>query len=170
MTTASTNPLSASLSMPAMMRRGPRYHDPKVRASRTHPNPRRQRAADALGVSCAVADKRLYGDAAVNLQCAAIVGADVRGGDLESALAFVAPIEAALGGAAIPLFQALHEAELADNAEQYADETFREKLRQGTATADDAREFIRKSAPARHKAEEAERAAQRWINHQEACG
>lgn len=152
------------------MRRGPRYHDPKVRASRTHPNPRRQRAADALGVSCAVADKRLYGDAAVNLQCAAIVGADVRGGDLESALAFVAPIEAALGGAAIPLFQALHEAELADNAEQYADETFREKLRQGTATADDAREFIRKSAAARHKAEEAERAAQRWINHQEACG
>jgi hypothetical protein len=162
MSTPITTAVNASRSMAPRVRRGPRYRPPLVGPSR------KVRLAEALDCTVAKAEKLVYGPEAVNHQCARVVASDVKAGDLETALAFIAPIEAALGGAPVPLFQALHEAELADNAEQNADESFREKLRQGTATIDDAKEYIRKSAAARHKAEEAERAAQRWIEHQEA--
>lgn len=61
---------------------------------------------------------------------------------------------------------ALHEAEMADTAEQVADESFRHALANGTATTAGARDAIRKSAVARGKAEIAEAGMLRWIEQQ----
>lgn len=159
---ATTSTSRMERSMGARMRRGPRQRAPYIGDSR------KVRVAKALDVSTATAEKRLYGREAVNLQCAQIVTADVQAGDLESAVAFVTVIEAALAGTSLPLLQSLHEAELADNLEQIAEEAFRHAIQEGRATIEQAREYIRKSAVARRKAEQAEQSVQRWIDEHEA--
>lgn len=67
----------------------------------------------------------------------------------------------------ISLYDALHDAEMADCQEQIADESFRDKLRKGAATVDDAREYLKRSAIQRAKAEVAERETLLWIAEQE---
>lgn len=67
---------------------------------------------------------------------------------------------------AVDLMTALHEAEMADCFEQITDEAFREKLRHGVATVEDGREYVRKSAIARYKAEQAEQSVIGWIKAQ----
>ncbi|MGH7510895.1 MAG: hypothetical protein ACREMZ_15690 [Gemmatimonadales bacterium] len=137
-----------------------------------HPRPalsRKLRVARALNVSEALADKKLYGERSVNRECAKILASDLEAGDTEAAALFLSPIDAACAPRhSLSLHEALHRAELADAAEQVADENFREKLRQGTATVEEAREYLRKSALARAAAEEAERETQAWIDEQEA--
>lgn len=110
----------------------------------------------------------MYGREAANVTCAAIVRADVEAGDLESAVAYITVIEAELAGAPLPLAVALHRAELADNQEQIAEEELRHAIQEGTATVEQAREYIRKSALARRTAEQAEQSVQRWIDEREA--
>lgn len=137
-----------------------------------HPVPsrsRRTRIAIALGISTALADKRLYGERAINRECARIITADLDAGDTDAVALFLAPIDAACAARTrtLSLCEALHRAECADAAEQLADETFRERLRQGVATVAEAREYLRKSATARGAAEEAERMVREWITEQE---
>lgn len=80
----------------------------------------------------------------------------------------MAQIDASLASDDVPpLLDALHEAEMSDCVEQPVDETFRERLRQGKATVAEARDYIRKSAAARYKAEQAERAVAQWIAEQQ---
>lgn len=67
---------------------------------------------------------------------------------------------------AVDLLTALHEAEMADCFEQIPDETFREKLRRGVATVEQGREWVRKSAMARYKSEQAEQSVVGWIKQQ----
>lgn len=84
-------------------------------------------------------------------------------------MAHMAEVDASmLPRPAVDLMTALHEAELADCWEQISDERFREKLRRGTATVEDAREYMRKSACARYKAEQAEQSVISWIAQQKA--
>ncbi len=79
------------------------------------------------------------------------------------------PVELALGPTGnVPLADALHLAEVADCVEQIADEGFRFKLSQGTATIADAREYLRKSAAQCARAEVARREVNEWISQQEA--
>lgn len=150
-------------------------HASKVRLpyQTVHPRERvsrRLRIARALNISVAAADKKIYGAHAVNRECARILTADIDAGDTEAATLFLAPIDAACAPRQrLGLMEALHRAEMADCLEQLADETFREKLRQGTATVDDAREFIRRSAIARTAAEVAEREAMEWIREKESA-
>jgi len=148
--------------MATRSRRGPRSRAPLIG------NSRKVRVARDLNVSTAKADKLIYGVGAANLICARVVASDVKAGDIESAAAFAAVIEVALAGAPLPLLRALHEAELADAAEQTADEEFRHAIQEGTATIEQAREYIRKSAVARRKAEQAEQSVAEWIRKQEA--
>lgn len=87
----------------------------------------------------------------------------------EFVLEQMAVIEASLGGSRrIPLHEALHEAELADAAEQVPDETFRYRLSQGTATVEEAKDWLRKTAAQCVKAEVAMREVQDWIRAKEA--
>lgn len=130
---------------------------------------RRARIARALNVSEAVADKKLYGERSVNRECARIITSDLEAGDSEAAAVFLAAIDAAAGSRTIlPLAQAIHEAECADNAEQTAEEAFRHAVQEGVATLEQAYEYLRKSAIARDKAERAEQSVRRWIEEQEA--
>ena len=55
-------------------------------------------AALTLGVSLATAEKRLYGEHSVNLQCARLVEMMLRRGETEDVAKFLAPIEAARQG------------------------------------------------------------------------
>jgi hypothetical protein len=131
---------------------------------------RKCRVARAIGCSPARAEKHLYGPLALNRLCAQVVAADVQAGDYETAVAFVALIEAELAGPRQPLLQALHDAELADIEEQVAEEALRHAIQHGRATVEQAREYIRKSATARRKAEQAEQAVAQWIQDQDAIG
>jgi hypothetical protein len=80
------------------------------------------------------------------------------------------PVELALGPTGnVPLPDALHLAEVADCVEQMADETFRFKLVQGTATVADGKEYLRKSALQCARAEVARRELAEWITEQEAA-
>jgi hypothetical protein len=86
----------------------------------------------------------------------------------EKVAELMAVIDASLAGQLpITLHDALHEAEIADCMEQIADESFRDKLRKGTASVSDAKEYLRKSAVQRTKAEIAERETLTWIKEQE---
>jgi len=76
-------------------------------------------------------------------------------------------IEHALASRVIPpLFEALSEEQLADCFEDLSEEPFREKLRKGTATVEDAQTYVKRSAAARYKAELAEVAVTQWIAEQ----
>lgn len=89
-------------------------------------------------------------------------------GKLDMLVENMACIEASLASRNLPeLPVALHEAEMSDCLEQPVDELFRERLRQGKATIAEAKDYIRRSAAARHKAEQAERAVADWIKEQD---
>jgi hypothetical protein len=88
-------------------------------------------------------------------------------GQADTVMAHMAQIDASMGSQIpVDLMTALHEAELTDCDEQRPDETFREKLRRGEATVADGETYINKSALARYKAEQAERAVRTWITEQ----
>lgn len=88
-------------------------------------------------------------------------------GQSARALALMIPIDESLAAPVrLCLSEALHKAEIADALEQITDEVFREKIRQGTATVTEAREYIRRSCAARCEAEKAEQAVERWIDEQ----
>lgn len=89
-------------------------------------------------------------------------------GQMDVVMAHMAEVDASmLPRPAVDLLTALHEAEMADCFEQIPDETFRDKLRRGTATVGDAREYVRKSVVARYKAEQAEQSVLNWIAKQQ---
>lgn len=92
----------------------------------------------------------------------------LQAGCTEKIAELMAVVDASLTGE-LPttLDDALHEAEIADCLEQVADESFRDKRRRGAATVKDAREYLRRSAIQRQKAEIAERETLRWIVRQE---
>lgn len=110
---------------------------------------------------------RIYGETSAYRLVAQINEDLVSHGESERALTLMVPIDASLATRQrIPLECALHLAELKDAEEQMADENFRDKLRQGTATPDDAREYIRRSIAARAAAEDAIQEARAWIDAQ----
>ncbi len=91
----------------------------------------------------------------------------IENGEADRALTLMVPVDASLGPVSrVELVDALHQAEIKDAAEQLADENFRDKLRRGVATPDDARDYIARSVAARRAAEVAEQAARRWIDEQ----
>lgn len=112
-------------------------------------------------------ENRIYGEASDYQQVARINRMLRALGLTDQVCGLMAVVDASMAPA-VPssLTLALHEAELADTAEQVADETFRHALEEGTATIPLAREAIRKSAMARGKAEVAEAGMLRWISEQ----
>ncbi len=88
-------------------------------------------------------------------------------GELDRLTELMIPVEMSLGPeSALPLEQALHEAELADCREQEVDEVFRHKLHAGTATVADAETYLRASAIQCAKAEGARLAVHQWLDAQ----
>ena len=76
-------------------------------------------------------------------------------------------IDASFGPPVVPpLLEAMHAEMLADSLEDLSQEEFRDKLRRGDATVQDAREFLRRSVEARTRAAELERATMEWIREQ----
>jgi hypothetical protein len=74
-----------------------------------------------LGCGLASADKKLYGEHAVNLQCARIIASDLEAGDTEAAALFFAPIDAATIPGPVPHWtEAIHSHNLCDAGEDCA--------------------------------------------------
>jgi hypothetical protein len=91
--------------MDAMMRDRVTPRHPQMRVS-----PKLRAVALALGCSEATAEKRMYGEHAVNLQTAKIIECLLLRGETEEAGAFEAPILAALMGTTVPHWsEAVHE-------------------------------------------------------------
>jgi hypothetical protein len=113
-------------------------------------------------------ENRMSGEVSDYKQVARMNRELIGAGMTEKVAELMAVIDASLSGQTpITLHDALHEAEIADCMEQIADESFRDKLRRGTASVSDAREYVRKSAHARTKAEKAEAETLTWISQQE---
>lgn len=83
-------------------------------------------------------------------------------GDYLKASEIIGQVERAGNRGIRPLLAALHEAEIADSAEQLSQETFRDRLNRDVATDEDAAAYIQRSVAARRRAEEAEAAVQAW--------
>lgn len=76
----------------------------------------------ALGVSEAVAERRLYGSEAVNLQAAVIIAVLLRRGEVEDAATFEAPISAAMLGPVVgPMLDLQRSADESDGYEDVAE-------------------------------------------------
>ena len=137
--------------MGGTVRTGPtRFHPQR-------PISRKVRVAQALRCSEALADKKLYGPHATNLECAAIIAADLKAGDYESVAVYLAPIDAALAGHTdVPTLDAIYESQTADCAEDTAEAAYHRDPSPETARA-----LIKASALERMKAERREAALRR---------
>lgn len=127
------------------------------------------RLHEMFGESPATWENRIYGEASVYRRVAQINGALRVLGLVNRLTELMMPVELSLGPeGVVALPEALHLAELADCREQEADESFRYKLSQGTATVAEAESYLRKSAAQCAHADVARREAQRWIAAQAA--
>lgn len=116
-----------------------------------------------FGESAATWENRMYGAGSVYRRVAQINGALRVLGLLDKLTELMMPVELSLGPEGVlPLPEALHAAEIADTEEQLADESFRFKLAQGTATVADADVYLKKSALQCARAEVARREVERW--------
>ena len=152
---------SRSSMTPRMRRRAPRLKKATAASAAV-------RLHEVYGESPATWENRMYGASSDYQQVARINGVLRDLGQSEKVAELMVPVDASMAPRhSRALEESLNRAEMADAAEQVADENFRGKLRTGTATGEDAREYLRKSAAQRATAEEAEHDVLEWIRKQE---